>query len=310
MENKPSRSDLATPFRNNLQPAEFNKKKFTTEYKSDYLDDFERIDKLDYWQPSKYELEFLPNMKLAGYGGRKNIILQNSADLHVHTAWSDGDDLELVLEAAVAAGLDAVAITDHDEIGGALLARRLVHERQLPIAIVPGIEVSSHDGHIGGLFLTQKVDAGMSAQDTVAAIHALGGFAVANHPFTPRILEKIFNEKWGCRELMQTVPFDAIECYNAVPGSGVRYNLNTIKAMQKLKTKVAITGGSDAHHARFVGMGLTYYPGNDGILSLYNGILNGLTQGAAAYWSLEDKLFYYHHLIKEVVLEIFSRNRR
>jgi len=39
-------------------------------------------------------------------------------------------------------GLDAIAITDHEEIEGAFAARRLVHERQLPLAVIPGTEVS------------------------------------------------------------------------------------------------------------------------------------------------------------------------
>lgn len=164
----------------------------------DYLEDFEQVAKRKKWNPSKYEKEFLPNMKLAGFGGKEDIILQNTADLHVHTTWSDGDDLEKVLLSAVDKGLDAIAITDHDEIGGALLARRIVHERRLPLAIIPGIEISSKHGHIGGLFLTQKIPAGMSAQETVKAIHELGGVAVAHHPFTPRFLEFIFSGTLGC----------------------------------------------------------------------------------------------------------------
>ncbi len=286
-----------------------NRLNFDSAQSQIYLQDFAIIENLPKWQVSKYESEFLPRMKLAGFGDRKNVVLQNTADLHIHTTWSDGDTLENVLNAAIAAGLDAIAITDHDEIEGALVARRIVHERQLPLAVVPGIEISSRDGHIGALFMTQKISPGMSAVDTVRAIHAQGGIAVAHHPFTPRLLEKIFQEKWGCRDLLYSVPFDAIECYNAVPGSGVYYNLKTIDKMCQLKRKVAITGGSDAHLARFVGMGLTYFPGNDGILSLYNGILNGLTQGAAQYWSRRDKLYYYNHLVKEVILEIFGRKR-
>lgn len=274
-----------------------------------YLQDFEKVSRHTRWKISKYEAEFLSRLQLVGFANRENIVLQNVADLHIHTNFSDGDSVENVLHAAIEAGLDAIAITDHDEIEGALQARRLVHEQQLPLAVVPGIEISSKDGHIGALFVTRKIPAGLSASETVRRIHALGGIAVAHHPFTPAWLERIFSEKWGCRELLCTVPFDAIECYNAVPGSGVHYNLTTIDLMGQLKRKIAITGGSDAHQARFVGMGRTFYPGNEGILSLYKGILNGLTQGAAQYWSRGDKLHYYHHLAKEVILKIFRRHR-
>ncbi|MDW8268737.1 MAG: PHP domain-containing protein, partial [Anaerolineae bacterium] len=42
------------------------------------------------------------------------------ADLHLHTTFSDGvGTVEAVLEAARRAGLDIIAITDHDTLQGA-----------------------------------------------------------------------------------------------------------------------------------------------------------------------------------------------
>ena len=133
------------------------------EYEANAVADWERVANLDTWQPTEYERFYLPQMRLAGIKAKREIVLQNVADVHVHTHWSDGDDLERVLAFAVRAELDAIAITDHNEIGGALEARRIVHERRLPIAVIPGVEVSSREGHIGALFVTRMIPAGLSA---------------------------------------------------------------------------------------------------------------------------------------------------
>ena len=55
----------------------------------------------------------------------------SAADLHAHTRASDGmDSAETMLAAAVAAGLDCTAITEHDQIDGALRAQSIAIERR------------------------------------------------------------------------------------------------------------------------------------------------------------------------------------
>ena len=119
--------------------------------------DLKRVESLERWESTIYEREYLPRLPLAGVRDKNRAVLQNTADLHTHTQWSDGDDLDRVLDQALVMRLDAVAITDHDEIEGALEARRRAHDRRLPLAVVPGVEVSSADGHIGALFRNQDV---------------------------------------------------------------------------------------------------------------------------------------------------------
>jgi len=229
------------------------------------------------------------------------------ADLHLHTQWSDGDDLERVLDQALATGLDAIAITDHDEIGGAFEARRLVHERRLPLAIVPGTEISSLEGHIGALFVMKTFPKGLPAAETVDLIHEAGGIAVAHHPYSPPWLNKVLRVQLGCGDLIKSIPFDAIECTNAVPGSGVKYNIAAIDAMRRQHISVAVTGGSDAHVAAFVGKGKTYYGGNEGILSLYHSLLLGFTRGAEGYWKTREKVYYYMRLINSMVRNMIKK---
>lgn len=76
-------------------------------------------------------------------------------DLHSHTTASDGLlSPAALLDAAAAAALTVLAITDHDTTAGYLEARRLPAGR---LELVPGIEISAvHDGrdlHVLGYFL-------------------------------------------------------------------------------------------------------------------------------------------------------------
>lgn len=263
-------------------------------------DDLAMVDGLDTWQPTAYEQHYLPGMRLAGIRDKSHVTLQNVADLHIHTHYSDGDQLERVLEFAAAARLDAIAITDHDVIGGALEARRLVHERRLPFAVIPGVEVSSRDGHIGALFVTKVIEPDLSAADTVAAIHAAGGLAVAHHPFAPPLLEKLLRVKLGCGELVHTVDFDAIECTNAVPGYGRKYNIEAYEALARRKVRIGMTGSSDAHNASLIGKGTTYYAGNEGLLSARTALQHGFIHGAEGYWRFAEKMRYRLMLMKAI----------
>lgn len=77
------------------------------------------------------------------------------SDLHIHTTFSDGRMTpEEVLDAAKAAGLTYIAITDHDTMDG---IRHLYEQGLYPsktLSIIPGIEFSTevdgHDVHILG----------------------------------------------------------------------------------------------------------------------------------------------------------------
>ncbi len=101
--------------------------------------------------------------------------------IHVHTNYSfdaNTSPTELI-DTARQQGVDCVAITDHDEIDGALEAQRIGGVR-----VIVGEEITSADGHIIGLFLSERVPPGMSLERTAAAIRAQGGLVLAPHPFT------------------------------------------------------------------------------------------------------------------------------
>lgn len=281
---------------------------FLQQFEQNAISDFKTFKDLDRWQPTPYEQYYLPGLRLLGIHSKEKVTLQNTGDLHIHSEYSDGDNLDRVLDKAISLKLDAIAITDHDCVEGSLEARRRVHERHLRIAIIPGTEVSSRDGHIGALFVTKNIPKNLSAEETVALIHESGGIAVAHHPYSPGWIDKIINMKLGCGDLIMQVPFDAIEATNAVPGRGVKYNIQAIEKMRKNHVNVAVTGSSDAHRAEFVGKGKTYWSGNEGILSLYKAFTFGFTSGAEGYWKTSEKISYYRHLIFAIIKNKFKHN--
>jgi ABC-type Mn2+/Zn2+ transport system ATPase subunit len=83
------------------------------------------------------------------------------ADLHVHS-FADTDlapapDLDAYLDAAVAAGIAVMAITDHNTARFARAATDAVKTR--PLLLLPGIEISTQDGHLLGIFAPTAIDA-------------------------------------------------------------------------------------------------------------------------------------------------------
>ena len=101
-------------------------------------------------------------------------------DLHIHTCHSVDClmTLDEVVEAARARGLGALAITDHDEIDGALAL-----SRSAPFPVIVGEEVDVGDGEIIGLFLREWIPPGLGPVETIARIRAQGGLVYIPHPF-------------------------------------------------------------------------------------------------------------------------------
>jgi glycosyltransferase involved in cell wall biosynthesis len=106
-------------------------------------------------------------------------------DLHMHTDHSPdcATPVELLLETAKERGLGAIAITDHNEISGALEAQE-VAERIGGIKVILAEEVkTAHQGEVIGLFLRERIERGMSMAETIAEIRRQGGLVYVPHPF-------------------------------------------------------------------------------------------------------------------------------
>ena len=127
------------------------------------------------------------------------------ADLHVHSRASlDGrSSVEALIETARTRGLSAITVSDHD------LCTPLPDCKDL--FLIPGVEITSANGHILGLFLDAPIDFAALGKfpppaQAIAAIHASGGLAVLAHPFAPQKLAP---------EEIARLGFDAIETANA-----------------------------------------------------------------------------------------------
>jgi hypothetical protein len=106
-------------------------------------------------------------------------------DLHMHTDHSPdcATPAELLLETAKEQGLGAIAITDHNEVSGAQEAQEIA-ARIGGIKVIMAEEVkTAHEGEVIGLFLTERIERGMSMAETIAEIRRQGGLVYVPHPF-------------------------------------------------------------------------------------------------------------------------------
>jgi predicted metal-dependent phosphoesterase TrpH len=106
-------------------------------------------------------------------------------DLHMHTDHSPdcATPVEVLLETARDRGLGAIAITDHNEVSGALEARRIAAEMG-DIKVIVAEEVkTAEQGEVIGLFLEEKIPRGMTMRETIAEIRRQGGLVYVPHPF-------------------------------------------------------------------------------------------------------------------------------
>jgi predicted metal-dependent phosphoesterase TrpH len=106
-------------------------------------------------------------------------------DLHMHTDHSTdcATPVEVLLQTARDRGLGAIAITDHNEVSGALEARRIAAEMG-DIKVIVAEEVkTAEQGEVIGLFIEEKIPKGLSMAETIAAIRAQNGLVYVPHPF-------------------------------------------------------------------------------------------------------------------------------
>lgn len=169
-----------------------------------------------------------------------------SVDVHVHTAASYDSTaaVDAVLAGAADAGLDAIAITDHDTMRGVRDAMELAPPHG--VVVIPGVEVSTADGHLLALGVAECPAAGRPLSVTVDAVHDQGGAAVVPHP-SQRSRHGVPRSAVG--------DCDGLEVHNAMAMTGVQNRRARAFARREGYPEL---GGSDAHSPEMVGRAVTH----------------------------------------------------
>lgn len=182
------------------------------------------------------------------------------ADVHIHSAYSyDGTASISAIMRYIADNtpLSVIAITDHDTVRG-------VHEAQdlaprYGLEVIPGVEISTAQGHLLGLFIDRTVPAGLSLEETVLRVGELGGLCVVAHPMARGIHSANFvTIRAALKNPEVAKVLVGIEAFN---GGLVYTRRNPMVAEECRKIPLALTGNSDAHTLPMLGQGMTYFYG-------------------------------------------------
>ena len=195
-------------------------------------------------------------------------------DFHVHTtASSDAyTRLDELVPMCKGRGLDGLAITDHN-----VLSRNVPQE----LLIIPGIEISSREGHIIGLGVSDAVPRKLSADETILQIKRLGGVSIVAHPYD--LLRSAINP-----EVLTTMP-DAIEVINAAS----MLHSFTWKRARKFAEKKNLpqTGGSDSHIPETIGKAFTIVEVDSrDVVSVLDAIRNGRVAAEGRPYHFSDRM--------------------
>jgi predicted metal-dependent phosphoesterase TrpH len=185
------------------------------------------------------------------------------ADPHCHTTASDGmvSPQELVA-AAVAAGLDVIAVCDHDTMAAA--AETVARGAEAGVGVVAGQEITTRwpaQTHVVGWFLERPVRSGMSLGDTVAAIHDQGALAMIPHPFMPTWFASCQPDMLA--RLVENQAVDAIELVYTAPTTASRRERLLAFYEARSDRLGAAVAGSDSHFGRYdLGRVITEFEGS------------------------------------------------
>jgi hypothetical protein len=167
-------------------------------------------------------------------------------DLHMHTDHSHdcATPVEVLLATARAQGLGAIAVTDHNEISGALEAR--AQADAAGVKVIVGEEVKTADqGEVIGLFIEEKIPRGLTLEQTVAEIRRQGGVVYVPHPFDR------MHSVPDYENLLKIIDdVDAIEVFNPRVAIG---SFNDEAARFAAKYRIPAGAGSDSHVAQGLG---------------------------------------------------------
>lgn len=139
------------------------------------------------------------------------------ADFHIHTRFSRDSILseDKFIRVAIERGLTHVAVTNHNNVEGAVAVRDRVAELGMDdqLRVILGEEVSTADGEVVGIFLERTIPRGLSADETADAIHEQGGLVSIPHPFDP--FRRSHVRRVPLERLAEAGKIDMVEVFNS-----------------------------------------------------------------------------------------------
>jgi len=168
-------------------------------------------------------------------------------DLHMHTDHS-GDcatPVDVLVNTARDRGLGAIAITDHNEVSGAIEAGKLAEELG-DIKVIVAEEVkTAEQGEVIGLFLEEKIPKGLTMAETIREIRSQGGLVYVPHPFDR------FHSVPDYEHLLDMVEeIDLLEVFNPRVAL-TSFNEEAVRFARKYR--IVPAAGSDSHVAQGLG---------------------------------------------------------
>lgn len=169
-------------------------------------------------------------------------------DTHIHSKYSKDSimPLEDIIRCSHEKNLKAIAISDHDEIGAIEAIKHVEHDG---IIVIPAEEVSTSEGHIVALGITEYIKPLQTPEETIDQIHDNGAIAIAAHPYC--------FYRSGVGSMVTGLDIDAIETRNS------RYILGFSNYRAKKtseKYDIPPIGSSDAHFIEGIGSCYTQIP--------------------------------------------------
>ncbi len=217
-------------------------------------------------------------------------------DLHIHSQYSEDatgspKDIIKILQKK---GLQGMAIADHNTVEGGLKALKV---KPKEFIVIPGVEISTKDGHMLALNVTENIKRHLSVEETVDKIIDAGGLPVVPHLF--RNMSGIKKEK--LRNIQTKI--SAIEVFNSC--SLPQTNLKTAKIAKEYG--LGGTGGSDAHDPIYAGYAYTTVDTTDiNIDSILSEINKKKTWGEGITMPLE----YRQDRMMKSIKQFFQRGFR
>ena len=167
--------------------------------------------------------------------------------LHVHTNHSACSESEIshIAQYCRKRGIEAIAITDHNQIEGAFELQDIAPE----LKVIVSEEISTREGEIIGLFLEERIPAGKDIRETCIEIKNQGGLVYLPHPFDSLKVHRV--RSWNLQKILDLV--DIIEVYNA-KASFPLYNRKAREFAEAHGIRGAVA--SDSHYVKSIGSAL------------------------------------------------------